>query len=170
MSEVHSPSTGRRYSIKRVCAVWQIPRSTVHSQLRRSSLTDLPAPRKRGPVGAATDEELVSLIRQVIDASPFHGEGYRKIWAKLRFQGVRTSKDRVRLLMRENGLQARPGRRRERPRPRWHDYDRETRSDVGNGHDANPHGRRRYCLRVCCDRPLHVRVCGHPRREDGQSF
>ena len=65
MSEVHSPSTGRRYSIKRVCAVWQIPRSTVHSQLRRSSLTDLPAPRKRGPVGAATDEELVSLIRQV---------------------------------------------------------------------------------------------------------
>ena len=103
MSEVHSPSTGRRYSIKRVCAVWQIPRSTVHSQLRRSSLTDLPAPRKRGPVGAATDEELVSLIRQVIDASPFHGEGYRKIWAKLRFQGVRTSKDRVRLLMRETG-------------------------------------------------------------------
>ena len=40
MSEVHSPSTGRRYSIKRVCAVWQIPRSTVHSQLCRSSLTD----------------------------------------------------------------------------------------------------------------------------------
>ena len=70
MSEVHSPSTGRRYSIKRVCAVWQIPRSTMHSQLRRSSLTDLPVPRKRGPVGAATDEELVSLIRQVIDASP----------------------------------------------------------------------------------------------------
>ena len=94
--------------------MWQIPRSTVHNQLRRSSLTDLPVARKRGPVGAATDEELAFLIRQVIDASPFHGEGYRKIWAKLRFQGVRTSKDRVRLLMRENGLQARPGRRRER--------------------------------------------------------
>ena len=103
MSEVHSPSTGRCYSIKRVCAVWQMPRSTVHSQLHRSSLTDLPAPRKRGPVGAATDEELVSLIRQVIDASPFHGEGYRKIWARLRFQGVRTSKDRARRLMREMG-------------------------------------------------------------------
>jgi putative transposase len=114
MSEIHSPSTGRRYSIKRVCAVWQIPRSTVHSQLRRLSLTDLPVPGKRGPVGAATDEELVSLIRQVIDVSPFHGEGYRKIWARLRFQGVRTSKDRARRLMRENGLQARPGRRRGR--------------------------------------------------------
>ncbi len=114
MSEVRSSSTGRRYSIKRVCVVWQIPRSTVHNQLRRSSLADLPLPRKRGPVGAATDEELVSLIRQVIDASPFHGEGYRKIWAKLRFQGVRTSKDRARRLMRENGLQACPGRQRER--------------------------------------------------------
>ncbi len=114
MSEIRSPSTGRRYSIKRVCAVWQTPRSTVHSQLRRSSLTDLPVPRKRGPVGAASDEELVSLIRKEIDASPFHGEGHRKIWARLRFQGVRTSKDRVCRLMRENGLQARPGRRRER--------------------------------------------------------
>ena len=62
MSEVLSPSTGRRYSIKRVCKVWQIPRSTVHSQLRRSSVTDLRQPRKRGPVGAGTDEELVSLF------------------------------------------------------------------------------------------------------------
>ena len=44
MSEVLSPSTGRRYSIKRVCKVWQIPRSTVHSQLRRSSVTDLRHP------------------------------------------------------------------------------------------------------------------------------
>ena len=104
MSEICSPSTGRRYSIKRVCAVWQIPRSTVHSQLRRSSVTDLPVPRKRGPVGAASDEELVSLIRKEIDASPFHGEGHRKIWARLRFQGVRTSKDRVRRLMREMGF------------------------------------------------------------------
>lgn len=114
MSEIRSSSTGRSYSIKRVCAVWQIPRSTVHSQLRRSSATDLPVPRKRGPVGAASDEELVSLIRKEIDASPFHGEGHRKIWARLRFKGVRTSKDRVCRLMRENGLQARPGRRRER--------------------------------------------------------
>ena len=69
MSAVHSPSTGRRYRIKRVS-----PRSTVHNQLRHSSVTDLPALRKRGPVGAATDEELVALIRQQIDTSPFHGE------------------------------------------------------------------------------------------------
>ena len=59
MSERKSPSTGRRYSIQRVCAVWQISRSTVHEQLRRQVLDVLYAPRKRGPVGAATDEDLV---------------------------------------------------------------------------------------------------------------
>ena len=52
-------------------------------------------------------------IKKEIEASPFHGEGYRKIWAKLRFNGVRTSQERVRRLMRENGLQARPGRRQD---------------------------------------------------------
>tara|TARA_B100000315_G_C14526861_1_gene564250 strand:+ start:547 stop:1440 length:894 start_codon:yes stop_codon:yes gene_type:complete len=113
MSERKSPSTGRRYSIQRVCALWQISRSTVHEQLRRQVLDILYAPRKRGPVGAATDEDLVDDIKKEIEASPFHGEGYRKIWAKLRFNGVRTSRERVRRLMRENGLQARPGRRQD---------------------------------------------------------
>ena len=43
---------------------------------------------------------------QVLEDSPFHGEGYRKVWARLRFAGIRTSKERVRRLMREAGLQA----------------------------------------------------------------
>jgi len=34
----------------------------------------------------------------------FSGEGYRKIWARLRHQGIRTSKDRVLHLLRENQL------------------------------------------------------------------
>ena len=38
--------------------------------------------------------------------SPFHGEGYRKAWAKLRVAGIRTSKERVRRFMREHDLQA----------------------------------------------------------------
>ena len=45
-------------------------------------------------------------IRGVIQASPFHGEGYRKVWARLRHQGTRTSKERVRRLMRAHGLSA----------------------------------------------------------------
>ena len=47
-------------------------------------------------------------IRRVLEASPFHGEGYRKAWAKLRVAGMRTSKERVRRLMREHDLQAPP--------------------------------------------------------------
>lgn len=66
------------------------------------------------------DAELVEVIRQALADSPFLGEGYRKVWARLRHPGLRTSKERVRRLMRENGLQAttRPGRPRG---PRSHD-------------------------------------------------
>ena len=42
----------------------------------------------------------------MLTESPFHGEGYRKVWARLRHAGLRTSKERVRRLMRENGLSA----------------------------------------------------------------
>ncbi len=58
------------------------------------------------------DAVLVEAIRAVLAASPFHGEGYRKIWARLRFRGVRTSKERVRRLMRAHGLAADMGERR----------------------------------------------------------
>ena len=61
---------------------------------------------RRGPVGAAPDAVLVGHIRRVLEASPFHGEGYRKAWAKLRVAGIRTSQERVRRLMREHDLQA----------------------------------------------------------------
>ena len=38
--------------------------------------------------------------------SAFHGEGYRKVWARLRFPGLRATPERVRRLMRQHGLQA----------------------------------------------------------------
>jgi transposase InsO family protein len=63
-------------------------------------------PRKRGPIGAATDADLVGHIRRVLAESPFHGEGYRKVWARPRHQGIRTVSERVRRLMREHHLQA----------------------------------------------------------------
>jgi transposase InsO family protein len=52
------------------------------------------------------DAALVEAIRHVLITSPFHVEGYRKVWARLRHQGLRPSKERVRRLMRENGLSA----------------------------------------------------------------
>ena len=57
---------------------------------------------------------------QRVDASPFYGEGYRKAWAKLRVEGVRTSQERVRRLMREHALQA-PQRAGHAHGPKAHD-------------------------------------------------
>ena len=48
---------------------------------------------------------LVQRIKHRIESSPFHDEGYRKICARLRYEGTRTSKERVRRLMREQHLQ-----------------------------------------------------------------
>ena len=53
-----------------------------------------------------SDDGLVQEIRKLLTASPFHGEGHRKLWARLRFAGVRTSRRRVLRLMREHGLLA----------------------------------------------------------------
>jgi transposase InsO family protein len=66
------------------------------------------------------DDELVAAICKVLKDSPFHGEGYRKVWARLRCVGIRTSRRRVLRLMRENGLLAhqRDGSRRG---PKAHD-------------------------------------------------
>jgi hypothetical protein len=47
---------------------------------------------------------LLARIRELLAAPVFAGEGYRKIWARLRHNGVRTSKDRVLRLLRENQL------------------------------------------------------------------
>jgi transposase InsO family protein len=86
-----------------------LPRSTLYLQRRQRTipLEERPEPKKRGPLGTCGDEELVGHIRRNLTESPFHGEGYRKVWGGLRFLGTRTSKERVRRLMRQHGLQAR---------------------------------------------------------------
>jgi transposase InsO family protein len=66
------------------------------------------------------DADLVVAIRAVLAASSFHGEGHRKVWARLRFAGVRTSRRRVLRLMREHGLLA-PSRTGSPRGPRSHD-------------------------------------------------
>ncbi len=103
-----SPGTGKPYGLQRVCRIFGMPRSTAYYLKAREAIPpeQRPMPRKRGPVGAATDEELLGHIRRVLAESPFHGEGYRKVWARLRHQGIRTASERVRRLMREHRLQA----------------------------------------------------------------
>ena len=103
MSRQVSPSAAQVYGLQRVTRLWGISRATVYRRRHRSD----GAKRKRpGPVGAMSDEDLVRAIRQLLTDSPFHGEGYRKMWARLRFAGIRTSRRRVLRLMREHGLLA----------------------------------------------------------------
>ena len=104
MSQTLSPSVARCYGLARVARVWKVSRASVYRSLRETQPTTIA--RRPGPIGACSDAELADHIRRQIDASRFHGEGYRKLWARLRFAGVRASPRRVRRVMRENGLLA----------------------------------------------------------------
>ena len=115
MSQTLSPSLARCYGMARVARVWKISRASVYRSLKETPPNTIA--RRPGPVGACSDAELAEHIRQHIAASRLHGEGYRKLWARLRFAGVRTSPRRVRRVMRENGLLAphRVGRTETKP-------------------------------------------------------
>jgi putative transposase len=104
MSQTVSPSTGRRYGRRRTCQTLGVPRSTLYAALARAQQS--PARQKRGPKTAWTDAELTEHIRAVLARSPFIGEGYRKVWARLRLAGIRTSKGRVLRLMQDAELLA----------------------------------------------------------------
>jgi putative transposase len=117
MSRTVSPASGRPYGLARVCRVWRASRATIYRHLAppRSE-----PPRRPGPLGPMPDAALLQAIRAVLAASPFHGEGHRKVWARLRVAGLRTSKRRVLRLMAENNLLA-PSRVGAPRGPRAHD-------------------------------------------------
>jgi putative transposase len=102
MSRQVSPSTDKAYGIERVSRLWGVSRATVYRHRRPADGER----RRPGPVGAMRDDFLVEAIRRLLQDNPFHGEGHRKLWARLRFAGIRTSRRRVLRLMREHGLLA----------------------------------------------------------------
>jgi hypothetical protein len=92
MSQAHSISTHRRYGPARVCDIWGASRATVYRQRAPgNAANEARAPRRRGPEGVCGDSALPEHIQAIIEASPFSGEGYRKIWARLRHRGIRTA-------------------------------------------------------------------------------
>ena len=103
MSRQVSPSTDQVYGLQRVTRIWGVSRATIY---RHRHLLDDVRRKRPGPLGAMSDKDLVAEIRQLLQDSPFHGEGYRKLWARLRFAGIRTSRRRVLRLMRAHGLLA----------------------------------------------------------------
>jgi hypothetical protein len=86
-----SPGTGKPYGLARVCRVLEFPRSTIYAQQARETAKVMPLhPPRRGPKPQMADADLLAAIRADLKASPFVGEGHRKVWARLRIlSGIR---------------------------------------------------------------------------------
>ncbi len=102
-----STTTGRAYGVARVCQAFDLPRSSFYAA--RQQKTDPAAPptpvRRRGPKPTLSDAALLAAIRTDLARSPWHGEGHRKVWARLRvLDGIRVARKRVLRLMGENAL------------------------------------------------------------------
>ena len=121
MATQTSPTTGQRYGVSRVCQIWALARSSFYAAGQQKAAVTRPPPRQRpGPKPAITDEALLAAIHADLERSPWTGEGHRKVWARLRMQGIRTSKPRVLRLMRKADLLA-PSRVPRVVGPRVHD-------------------------------------------------
>jgi transposase InsO family protein len=104
MSQTTSVGTGKPYGLQRVCRVLDFPRSTIYAQQAATKVVPL-RPQRRGPKPKVADADLLTAIRADLAASPFTGEGHRKVWARLRImRDLRVSRARVLRLMRENAL------------------------------------------------------------------
>ena len=79
MRAATSPSSGKPYGLALVCRVWRVARAKVY---RHRVPADPGSRRRPGPVGPMPDVGLLERIRGVLAASPFHGEGHRKVWAE----------------------------------------------------------------------------------------
>src|SRR5215467_8884322 len=90
-----SAATGRRYPLTMICAVFRVARSTVYRTTAPASSAP-PIAAKRGPKTRWSDAEVVAAIRAVLASSPFHGEGYRKVRARLAHRGLGIGGKRVR--------------------------------------------------------------------------
>jgi transposase InsO family protein len=104
MKAARSPSTGRRYPLTMICQIWHVARSTVYATA--GAPARLVLVRKRGPKPVVSDEVLMAAIRDVLAVTPFHGEGYRKVRARLAHRGLAVSGKRVLRLMRQHQLLA----------------------------------------------------------------
>jgi len=107
VSVMRSPEVDLVYGVKRVCLAWDQPRSTYYARIApaKTRPADFVA-KKRGPKTAVSDDELLTSIKETIEASPFKGEGYRKVWVNLKFgpKRLRVGANRVLRIMRQEDL------------------------------------------------------------------
>ena len=69
MIERRSPATSKPYTLTQLSRVWRFARSSFYESKQRfkQNITQ----RRRGPLGAGSDEELIKEIKQVLDSSDF---------------------------------------------------------------------------------------------------
>lgn len=101
MSQTLSPETKRPYGLKKTCRIWGVSRASLYRQQGRDPSY---SPQKRGPKPLIGEEEVLTQIRATITASPFSGEGHRKIHARVKQKGLRVGRNRILRIMRENQL------------------------------------------------------------------
>jgi len=105
MSETTSAATGRCFGIQRVCQVWERSRSALYARRARAHPRLGAVPARRGPPPRQSAAQLLAAIRADLARSPFHGEGHRKVHARLRIlDGIRVARTRVLRVMRAHGL------------------------------------------------------------------
>ncbi len=161
MSRQVSTSTSRSYGVLRVTRVWGTSRATLYRH-RRCDETGRAA--QAGPEGADAGRGAGRCDPPTAGRQPFHGEGYRKVWARLRFAGSRTSKRRGLRLMRAHDLLA-PGRVGRPHGPKAHDGTiRTERVDEIWGTDLSDPDRRGPGRELRHRRPRLDRMPGHPCR------
>jgi putative transposase len=96
MSQAISPTTNRPYGLKRVCEAWDVARCSFYRKCCN--------PEKRGPKPIIEEEILLEKIQKDLQATPFRGEGHRKVHARLKRAGTKVGRNRVLRVMRENHL------------------------------------------------------------------
>lgn len=121
MSRAISVSANKPFGLQRVCQVLGFPRSTIYAVRARTADNVVPIiPGRRGPKRKMPDADLLKAIRDNLVASPFIGEGHRKVWARLRIlHDIRVSRTRVLRIMREHSLLS--PHRQARGEPNLHD-------------------------------------------------
>ena len=139
MSRAVSPSNGRAYGLDRVCRIWGMARARVYRHRKPQAER-----QRRGPVGPMSDVELIEEIRTVLAASPFHGEGHRKVWAGLRMKGLRTHCAGVAAEAGERPAGAIRTARRADPQTAKQRSFRTPSTPVGHGHDHRLDPRRTH--------------------------
>jgi putative transposase len=112
MIAITSPFRPAPVSLATVRRVWGVSRATLYRHRPAPAGNEPRPPGRRGPGGAGGDAGLLAVIREGIEASPVT-EGDRKVWARLRFRGVRTAARRARRIMKAHDLLA---PRRQAPR------------------------------------------------------